>query len=276
MWMTVARQRRRAKQFRIRACGSGEPMALSTFGWAGSAALALFLAAGPVAAQSQTPPPAGPVGQAAPALIDRAVGPWELSNPAGDRKCDVTFSADRAGAGFALGFGPQCASAFPAVSDVTAWTVAPAGNIQWLDRGGTPIFDFGETEVGNFEALRPGDPSVYFLTSRGLAGTTLPAADEVVGVWTLSQPPSRALCTLDFKQDLAREAGPLEQRFALEALEGCERSVAALKLASWRLERELLMLQAQGGATVLSFKRDPDGRWTKVPADNRPLTLSRE
>ncbi|WP_170181870.1 AprI/Inh family metalloprotease inhibitor [Phreatobacter stygius] len=233
--------------------------------------LAAFLLC-PLGQAAAQPPPAVP--QTTPAQIDRVVGPWELSNPAGDRKCDVTFKAERAGPGFGLGFAASCAAIFPAVTGVVGWAVTPNGNIQWLDRTGAATFDFGETEVGIFEALRPGDPSVYFLTNRGLAGTTLPTADELTGIWTLGQPRGRALCTLTFKPELAANAGPLEQRFTLDAAEGCERSVAALGLSSWRLERELLVLQ--GATTVLSFKRDPDGRWTKVPADNRPLVLSRE
>ncbi|MGL4291878.1 MAG: AprI/Inh family metalloprotease inhibitor [Phreatobacter sp.] len=222
-------------------------------------------------ASAQAPAAASP---ASPAQIDRIVGPWELSNPAGDRKCDVVFKPERNGPGFGLGFGPGCTGTFPAVTAISAWTVTANGNIQWLDRAGAASFDFGETEVGIFEALRPGDPSVYFLTNRGLVGTALPTADELTGLWTLGQPRGRALCNLTFKPELAASAGPLEQRFALDTAEGCERSVAALGLVSWRLERELLVIQ--GASTVLTFKRDPDGRWTKVPADNRPLVLSRD
>ncbi|MBN8938318.1 MAG: AprI/Inh family metalloprotease inhibitor [Rhizobiales bacterium] len=228
----------------------------------------LFWPIGSAGAQAPAQPAASP------AQIDRIVGPWELSNPAGDRKCDVTFKPERNGSGFGLAFGPGCAGIFPAVTTISAWSVTANGNIQWLDQAGAATFDFGETEVGIFEALRPGDPSVYFLTNRGLAGTALPTADEITGLWTLGQPRGRALCSLTFKPELAAGAGPLEQRFALDVAEGCERSVAALGLTSWRLERELLVIQ--GGATVLSFKRDPDGRWTKVPADNRPLVMSRD
>ena len=225
------------------------------------------------AAVAQAPaPPAAP--DARPAQVERAVGPWELSNPAGDRKCDVTFTAERAGQGFTLRFAPACIGAFPAVADIVAWNVTADGNVVWLDRAGATTFDFGETEVGIFEAIRPGDGNVYFLTNRGLAGTALPTADEVVGTGMLGQPRGRVLCRLTFKPDLAADAGPLEQRFMLEVGEGCERAVAALALTSWRLERELLVLQGRGGS--LSFKRDPDGRWAKVPADGRPLVINRE
>lgn len=225
-------------------------------------------------AQAPAPAPVPATNEARPAQIDRAVGPWELSNPAGDRKCDVLFKPERAGTGLALDFAPACILTFPAIADIVAWSVSPEGSIQWLDRIGAVAFDFGETEVGIFEAIRAGDGAVYFLTNRGLAGTTLPTADEVVGTGTLGQPRGRALCRLTFKPDLAANAGPLEQRFALEVGEGCERAVTALGLTSWRLERELLVLQGSGGS--LSFKRDPDGRWAKVPADGRPLVINRD
>lgn len=225
----------------------------------------LVFAAAAVRAQAPTPPDA--------ALTERAIGPWELSNPAGSRKCGVTLKADRVGPGRGVALGEGCAATFPAVSTVTAWTVAPNGAIRWLDREGQPVFDFEETEVGIFESLRQGDPTVYFLTSLTLAGKALPTVDELLGGWSLGQPRGRGLCALTLKQELAAGAGALEQRFALEIAPGCERSVAALGLAHWRLERELLVLGGQAG--TLSFKREDDGRWTKTPADNRPLVLSR-
>jgi len=215
--------------------------------------------------------------QSAPsAQIDRALGRWELSNPSGTRKCAVTFRPERAGQGHALSIDPQCAQAFPAVQAVGAWPVAPNGNIRWLDQGGAVAFDFGETEVGIFEALRPGDPNVYFLTNLGLAGTQLPSADEVTGPWTIGQPRGRPLCTITLSPELAGDAGPLEQRYRLEVATGCERSLAALRLMSWRLERELLILIGQDRSS-LSFRRETGGnRWLKVPPDNRPLTLTRD
>jgi hypothetical protein len=230
----------------------------------------LVIAAAPLVAQAQAPAP-----QPDPALVDRAVGPWELSNPAGDRKCAVTFKPERSGTGRGLLFSEGCATAFPAVVGASAWTISPNGGIRWLDRAGTALFDFDETEVGIFESLRAGDSNVYFLTNLGLAGKTLPTADEVAGLWSLGQPRGRALCTLTLKQELAEGAGPLEQRFAMEIAEGCERSVAALGLAHWRLERELLVLGGRT-STVLSFKREPDGRWIKTPVDNRPLVMIRQ
>jgi len=207
------------------------------------------------------------------AQLERAVGPWELSNPAGSRKCAVTFRAERSGPGRAVTLAEGCASTFPAVGAVVAWTVAPNGAIRWLDRAGQPVFDFEETEVGIFESLRPGDPTVYFLTSLTLAGKVLPTAEELLGSWSLGQPRGRALCALTLRQELAAGAGALEQRFAMEIGAGCERSILALGLAHWRLERELLVLGGQAG--TLSFRREEDGRWTKTPADNRPLVLSR-
>jgi hypothetical protein len=207
------------------------------------------------------------------ALVERAVGPWELSNPSGSRKCAVTFRAERVGLGRGLTLAEGCATAFPAVTAVAAWSVAPTGAIRWLDRAGQPAFDFEETEVGIFESLRAGDPTVYFLTNLGLAGKALPTADEVSGAWSLGQPTGRALCSLALKEELAADAGALEQRFALEVGNGCERSVAALGLGSWRLDREILVVLGRGGN--LSFRREDSGRWVKTPADNRPLVLTR-
>ena len=42
----------------------------------------------------------------------------------------------------------------------------------------------------------------------------------------------------------------------------------------WRLERELLVLYA-ADLSVLTFRRDGEGRWNKVPADRTPLVLTR-
>lgn len=226
--------------------------------------LAISLMAGN--AWAQTPDP----GQ-----VDRALGAWELSNPSGTRKCGVTFRPDRLGRGLALTLEPACQQTFPALAGITGWTVAPNGNILWLDREGLAQFDFGETEVGIFEAIRPGDATVYFLTNLGLAGTIPPSIEEVTGPWTIGQPRGRPLCRLTLRPELAADAGPLEQRFALDVGPGCERSVAALGLASWRLDRELLLLIGTGRQSV-SFRREPGGRWLKVPPDNRPLTMTRD
>jgi hypothetical protein len=208
------------------------------------------------------------------AQIERAAGPWELSNPAGDRKCQLTFKPERTSGGLSLAFGASCAQTFPVVNGIAAWTIGPSGGIRWLDRVGAAVLDFEETEVGIFEALKAGDPNVYFLTNLGLAGTSLPTAEEVTGLWSLGQPRGRALCNLTFQSELAAGAGPLEQRFALEIAPGCERSVASLALTSWKLERELLVIFG-AGTTALTFRREADGRWTKSPADNRPLVMSR-
>ena len=224
------------------------------------------LAAVPAEAQAPALPNA--------AQIERAAGPWELSNPAGDRKCELSFKPERAAGGLALAFAPACAQTFPLVAGIAAWTIGPGGGIRWIDRAGAAILDFEETEVGIFEALKEGDSNVYFLTNLGLAGTALPTAEEVTGAWSLGQPRGRALCNLTFQSELAPGAGPLEQRFALEVGAGCERSVAALALTSWKLERERLVIYGTG-TTMLTFKREPDGRWTKSPADNRPLVMSR-
>lgn len=237
-------------------------------------ARALPILAAPVLAFGLATQAAGQdAARGAPARVERALGAWELSNPAGDRKCEVAFRADRAGSGFSLAFHSGCAALFPAVGQVAAWSVAPSGAIRWLDRAGTVLFEFDETDLGIFESLRPGDPTVYFLTNLSLAGRQPPAADEVAGVWTIGQPTGRALCTLDLKAELAADAGALEQRFALSVTDGCERSIAALGLASWRLEREILVVVGRSGS--LSFRRDADGRWVKTPQDNRPLLLGR-
>lgn len=230
----------------------------------------LMLAIAPTCAPAQAPPAAVPD----PARIERSVGPWELSNPAGSRKCPVTFRPERLGSGRVLQFGGTCATTFPGVAGMVSWTLGPSGGIRWMDGTGTTVFDFDETEVGIFESLRPGDSSVYFLINLGLASTALPTADDVTGLWTLGQPRGRSLCSLTLKQELAAGAGPLEQRFAMETAEGCERSVAALGLSHWRLERELLVLG--GRSQNLTFKREPDGRWIKTPVDSRPLVMVRQ
>lgn len=209
------------------------------------------------------------------ARVERAVGPWELSNPAGNHKCSVEFRDRPAGPGLSLTLSPACREAFPATAAVAAWGISSAGNLLWLDAQGKPLFDFGETEVGVFEALRPGDPNVYFLANLGLAGIELPRADEVAGLWGLGRPGARPTCALDLKADMPADLGILEQRLAVEIRPGCERSIMNLGLASWRLERELLMIFGTG-SNILSFRREQDGRWTKTPADSRPLALTRQ
>ena len=53
------------------------------------------------------------------------VGGWELSKADRDRRCPLAFSVEPAPGGYRLEVDVTCATAFPSLGDVVAWTFGP-------------------------------------------------------------------------------------------------------------------------------------------------------
>ncbi len=106
--------------------------------------LLIVLMAAPGAARGQTPAP-----QPDPALTERAVGAWELSNPAGSRKCAVTLKAEFEHAGVLdeVGGTAYLAQLLTAmVGIINAGEYGRTVHDAWLRR---QLIDIGENVVNN-------------------------------------------------------------------------------------------------------------------------------
>src|SRR6185436_7989291 len=82
------------------------------------------------------------------------VGGWELSNADRDRRCPLAFSVEPAPGGYRIEVDSTCATAFPSVSDVVAWTFGPKDVLRLVDAKGTAVLEFTEVENGMFESER--------------------------------------------------------------------------------------------------------------------------
>ncbi len=209
--------------------------------------------------------------------IERIVGPWELSTPNGEKQCRLSHASAKGKTGMTVSFEVPCGTDFQITNDVAGWAMTPQGHLQWVSASGSVLLDFAETDTGIYEALRPGDPTVYFLTNLALAGASIPTPSDVAGPWTMARPQTRLSCSLVLEEDvLGGGASPMEERLVVKPSEACEKSFNGLKLFAWRLERELLVLYSSSAdQPVLSFRRDGEGRWNKVPADRQPLSLAK-
>jgi hypothetical protein len=212
-------------------------------------------------ALAQTPP----LGESAKAMI----GTWEFSNAERDKICTVTFKSDRAAAGLALAFDPNCATLFPLVRDVVAWKFPQDDLLYLVDAKGKALIEFSEAEDGKFEAPTPG-LGVLFLQAPGAAAGPAPMKPEqVAGAWALKRGEGKPLCMLA----LTKAASP--DGFALTVQPGCDAGIAKLGLAQWRLEAgQLELLPARG--EPWRFEEIDDVTWRRLPDRPDQLTLVRQ
>ena len=77
----------------------------------------------------------------------------------------------------------------------------------------------------------PGDPTVYFLTNLGLAGTTVATPADMAGSWVMTRPQTRLACQLTLDDGvLGGGSSPMEERLVLKPSDTCEKSFNGLRL----------------------------------------------
>jgi hypothetical protein len=218
-----------------------------------------FLCVFATAALAQAPAPQP--SDAARALV----GVWELSNPDRDRKCQLTFKLDTSGPGRAVSQSSACATAFPDLRAIAAWTMGIDDALKLVNAKGDVLLELNEVEAGMYETT----PSFthYFLQT--LAATNKERiTDDLFGDWQFSRG-GRAICQLTLN-NTAYDT----DSFALTLKPGCDPFIAGFRPVSWRLDRgQFVMLAANGQSW--RFEENEENTWSRIPAARPPVLMVR-
>jgi len=205
-----------------------------------------------------------------PALNNQAqgmLGSWEFSNADRDKLCMVAFKSAPAHDGYALEFEPRCAMLFPFVREIVAWKYPEDDLLYLLDAKGKALVEFSEVEDGIFEAPTPG-VGVLFLQNAAAAPPPRKSPEQIAGNWILKGSDGAALCPLTLATTPAAEG------FALAVGPGCDKTIAQLDFAQWRLDREELVLQPAHG-NAWRFEALDEVTWGRLPESVDRVTLVR-
>jgi Protease inhibitor Inh len=208
------------------------------------------------------PPPASDA-------VKDVVGNWEISNAERDKRCPATFSADEVSGGFKIELDPVCATAFPALKDVVAWMLGPNDVVRLVDGKGAPVLDLTEVESGMYEGERRGE-GLYFMQAQAALKPELRTPEQMFGDWRLLRELDKPLCTLTLSNAAEGSGG---ETYKLLIKQGCDAAIAGLGLATWRLDRDQLVLSGRGGTWRFS-ESDPTV-WERIPLSTDPILLMR-
>jgi hypothetical protein len=209
--------------------------------------------------------------QPAPAVSDAAkemVGGWELSNADRDKRCPITFSIDPAPGGFKLELDPTCAATFPQLKDVSVWAFGRNDVLRLVDGRGTAAFEFTEVEHGLFEGERRGE-GLFFLQTQAAIKAETRSAEDVFGEWKMQREADKVLCRLT----LSKETGGGET-YKLIVKPGCDATIVAFGLATWRLDRDQIVLSGRAGNW--RFAESDPATWERMPLSTDPLLLMKQ
>jgi hypothetical protein len=195
------------------------------------------------------------------------VGVWEISNAARDKTCSVTFSLDAVEGAFKLELDPACGGVFPPLKDLALWKIGPNDSVLLLDAKRVVILDFSEVESRMYEAERKGEGLFFMRTPAAIRATAI-TPDQLFGDWTLLQEFEKPLCKLTLSN---APAGGESYRIVIKP--GCDASIAALALASWRLDNDELLLS---GRTIWRFAESDTTTWERIPPSTDPMLLMRQ
>jgi hypothetical protein len=208
--------------------------------------------------------------QPAPSVSDAAnnlIGAWEISNADRDKRCAVTFSIDAAPGGFKLEFDPTCGSAFPQLKDVVVWKLGPNDAVSLVDANGTAVLEFNEVESGMYEGERKGE-GLFFMQTQAAVKAETRSADQLFGDWKLLRELDQPLCTLTLSN-----ASDGAEKYKLIVKQGCDAAIADFGLATWRLDRDQLLLTGREG--TWRFSESDPATWERMPLSTDPLLLMR-
>jgi hypothetical protein len=225
-----------------------------------------FTFAVPVMAQAPDTEPARP---AIPDAKQLAAN-YQLQSALGDRKCSVTLEAKAVAAGYALVFDrAECAPLFRFLNDAAAWLPGIAGSIRFVNAAKRTVSEFTEGVGGQYEALLEGD-GVYFLSNlQFVQPNDVPTFSDAAGEWNISRPNGPPICALALTDQAAGD-----DMFKVVVKPGCDPALARFGPVKWYLDRgDIILLSAKDER--MRFGRQPEGNWTKIPEQPRPLSLSR-
>jgi hypothetical protein len=212
-------------------------------------------------ASAQAPAPLPAPSDAAKALV----GVWELSNPDRDRRCQLTFKLDPAAPGRFLGFSGNCATAFPDLKTIAAWTMDNADALKLIDQKGAVLLELTEVESGMYET----SPSFthYFLQTLAATGKER-ITDDLFGDWQITRS-GKAICQFT----LGNTAYDPDS-FVLTLAPGCDPLVTRFAPVAWRFDRgQFVMLDAKGQSW--RFEENEENTWSRIPAMRPPMLMVR-
>jgi hypothetical protein len=195
---------------------------------------------------------------------------YQLQSALGDRKCAITLEAKSVAAGHAIVFDrTECTPLFRFLTDTVAWEPGIAGSIRFVNAAKRTVSEFTEGVGGQYEALLEGD-GVYFLTNlQFVQPDETPTFSDAAGEWNISPPDGPAICSLNLTDQPAGD-----DLFKVTVKAGCDPLIARFGPVKWYLDRgDIVLLSARDER--MRFGRQPEGNWTKIPEQPRPLSLSR-
>jgi hypothetical protein len=231
-----------------------------------------FAFVGTAAAQAPDPNASEPRLAEPPAIPDakQLAANYQLSSALGDRKCDVVLDTKTAGPGNSLTYDrAECSALFGFLKDTVAWLPGIGGSIRLVNSAKRTVSEFTEGVGGQYEALLEGD-GVYFLTNLQFAqAADVPTFADAMGEWNISRPNGPTICNLTLTDQAAGD-----DMFKAGVKAGCDPAIARFGPVKWYLDRgDIVLLSAKDER--LRFGRQPEGNWTKIPEQPRPLSLSR-
>jgi hypothetical protein len=196
------------------------------------------------------------------------VGGWELSNVDRDRRCPLTFSVEPVPGGYKIDLDSGCATAFPPLGNVAAWTFGPKDVLRFVDAKGGAVLEFTEVENGLFESERRPHGLLFLQTQAALKVENRTVA-QMVGDWSLLREADKPLCRLTLSDTAAGN-----EAYRVLVKPGCDPAIAAFNPTTWRLDRDQIILSGSDGRW--RFSESDATVWERVPLSVDPLLLVRQ
>ena len=204
--------------------------------------------------QAQNPPPAMP-SDAAAALA----GAYEISNADHDLICSVTLKAEPGPGGMKLDFNrADCAGKFPALKDVTAWSLVGDNTVKLTDSKGKAFYEFTEAENGMYEFLKAGQP-LTFLQSAAAAANVVRTIEQMTGDWGVVRGSGDPVCTFTLLNKPTATVGDL----TVQVQPGCDAGIARFAATAWQMDKSELLVK-NGRNQIWRFGEN-DGIWQRIP-----------
>jgi hypothetical protein len=137
-----------------------------------------------------------------------------------------------------------------------------------MDAKGAVLLDFSEVEANMYEAERKGE-GLYFMRTQAAIKAATVSADQLFGEWALLQEIDKPLCKVTLSSTTAGE-----QTFRITVRPGCASPIVALGLATWRLDRDELLLIGRGA--TWRFLESDSRTWERIPPSTDPMVLMRQ
>ena len=200
--------------------------------------------------------------------VNSMLGSWEMSNADHDKTCIITFKLDAAGRGRALDLANDCATAFPNIKDVAAWTIDNDA-LRLIDGKGAALLEFNEVENGMFESAHS-TGTLYFLQTVAAAQGQQHTPDQMFGTWNFVRQ-NKAICQIALL-DTAADT----DSFALEIKPGCDQLVTRFAPRAWRMDRGQFVLLSTKADVVWRFEEEETNNWHRIPEGRQPLLLVKQ